>query len=569
MTLWRSPHPDLEIPTDVTTWEWLFETEQYIPFSTGSRGVLGTYQNAVTSESLDLAQVREQAVALSTALARDYGLQPGQTVSIFSTNTIWYAVALWATIRVGGRVNGASPAYNAEEMAHALKTANTKILFTLPSSLEVAAAAAQEAGIPRSLIFLLEGTAPGFQSQQDLIRRGSRLSTVPHYTIPRPRTNKDECGYLNFSSGTTGFPKAVMLSHHNVIAQCLQLRQLQLLPSDGRWRTLAVMPLFHITGLVRFITYPAFVNGHCYMLPAFKMDVMLEAIIRYRIEELIFVPPILIRMVRDPVVDKYLDQLRAVVKRFATGAAPMSPEVVRLLQNKFPATGFRQGYGATESTACISCHPPTHFDYKYANSGGILVANTVAKVIDLTDPRKMLGPRETGEICARGPQIAMGYLGNQEATAESFDEEGFLHTGDVGYIDEEGFIHIEDRIKEMIKVKGIQVPPAELEDLLMGHELVEDCAVLGIPDEYAGERPKAFVVLKQGVPVSETVGRRLLQYVREKKVKYKWLVEIEFTESIPKGPSGKLLRRVLKLQDKDNTRKKELFVEDETRKAKL
>lgn len=454
-------------------------------------------------------------------------------------------------------------------MIHALKTANTKILFALPSSLEVALSAAKEAGLSRSNVFLLEGSAPGITSLQDLVQRGLALQTVPHYSIAQTQTNKDVCGYLNFSSGTTGFPKAVMLSHHNIIAQCLQLRQQQLLPADGRYRTVAVMPLFHITGLVRFITYPVFMNGHCIMLPAFKMDLMLETIIKHNVEELIFVPPIIIRLVRDPTVDKYLPQLRRIIKRFSTGSAPMSPEVAKALQAKFPATGFRQGYGATESTACISCHPPKYLDYKYAHTGGQLVANTVAKVIDLDDPTKMLESGQTGEICARGPQIAMGYLGNEVATAESFDAEGFLHTGDVGHIDGEGLLHIEDRIKEMIKVKGIQVPPAELEDLLLGHELVEDCAVLGIPDEYSGERPKAYVVLKNNVPVTEELGQSLLQYVREKKVRFKWLAELEFAESIPKGPTGKLLRRVLKLKEKDQSRLKGLCVKDESVRPKL
>lgn len=456
-------------------------------------------------------------------------------------------------------------------MTHALKTADTKILFTLPNSMEVAVAAAQNAGVPKSHVLLLEGSAWGFQGLQDLIQRGSSIPPVPHYSIPRSdgTSNKDVCGYLNFSSGTTGFPKAVMLSHHNVIAQCLQLRPLQLLPQDGIYKTVAVMPLFHITGLVRFVTYPVFMNGDCIMMPAFKMDLMLETIIKHKIEELIFVPPILIRLVRDPIVDKHLPELRRIIQRFSSGSAPMSPEVIRQLQAKFPHAGFRQGYGATESTACISCHPPSHFDYRYAHTGGMLVANTTARVVDLSDPARLLGPGQTGEICARGPQIAMGYLGNPAATAESFDSEGFLHTGDVGHIDKEGMIHIEDRIKEMIKVKGLQVPPAELEDLLLGYEMVEDCAVLGIPDEYAGERPKAYVVLKQGVSVGEEVGRQLLRCVREKKVRYKWLAEIEFVDSIPKGPTGKLLRRVLKVGDKDPKRKRGLTVKDETARARL
>lgn len=277
------------------------------------------------------------------------------------------------------------------------------------------------------------------------------------------------------------------------------------------------------------------------MMKKFDFEDMLKAIIQHKIEELILVPPILIRLVKDPAAQRYLPDLQRTVKRWSSGSAPTSPEIISLLQQIFPETGFRQGYGATESTACISAHPPSHYDYKYATTGGMLVANTVAKVISLDDPTRMLGPNETGEICACGPQIAMGYLNNEKATAETF-QNGFFHTGDVGHIDDEGLLHIEDRIKEMIKVKGQQVAPAELEDLLLGNEYVEDVAVLGVPDDYSGERPKAVVVLKGHVSASESLARELMAFVKEKKVRYKWLVELEFQDSIPKSPTGKLLR---------------------------
>jgi 4-coumarate--CoA ligase len=322
--------------------------------------------------------------------------------------------------------------------------------------------------------------------------------------------------------------------------------------------------MLQVTGLVRFCTYPIFMNGDSVMLPAFTMPTMLQAIVDFQIRELILVPPIIIRLVRDKIVDNY--DLRH-VERWSSGSAPISPEIIALLQKKFPWTGFRQGYGATESTACISCHPPTHYDYKYATTGGMLVANTVAKVLDLTTGKEM-GIGETGEICAQGPQIAMAYLDNPAASAETFDKDGFFHTGDVGHIDAEGLFHIEDRIKEMIKVKGLQVPPAELEDLLLGHPEVEDCAVLGIQDEYSGEKPKAYVVLKAGVPESDEVGKRLLQFVKERKVRYKWIKEIEFTEAVPKSPTGKLLRRILKVKDKEG-KDRGFVVRDEMERARL
>jgi acyl-CoA synthetase (AMP-forming)/AMP-acid ligase II len=204
----------------------------------------------------------------------------------------------------------------------------------------------------------------------------------------------------------------------------------------------------------------------------------------------------------------------------------------------------------TESCSCITAHPPEKYDYKYAFRVGTIVASTEVKIVE-PDTGRECGLNEEGEIWARGPQIVMGYLNNEKATRETFDQDGFLHTGDIGRIDEEGLITITDRMKEMIKVKGIGVAPAELEDLLLGHPEVEDVAVLGIADEWAGERPKAYVVLAgKAKREPEKVGQRLIKYVQEKKVRHKWVVEIECVDEIPKSASGKILRRVLRDMDK-------------------
>lgn len=277
------------------------------------------------------------------------------------------------------------------------------------------------------------------------------------------------------------------------------------------------------------------------MLPAFTMKDMLDTVVSYQLSELLLVPPILIRLVRDPLVDQYdLSHIR----RFSSGAAPLSEEIIQLLQKKFPHTGFKQGYGMTESCSCITAHPPDRYDYKYAHAVGTIVASTEVKIIDPDGTE--LGINQPGELLARGPQIVMGYLNNPKATAETFDTDGWLHTGDQAVIDAEGLVTITDRIKEMIKVKGIAVAPAELEDLLLGHPKVEDVAVMGIRDDYAGERPKAYVVLAGGSKGSDEVGRQLLRYVRERKVRHKWITEVEFVEVVPKSASGKILRRVLR-----------------------
>jgi acyl-CoA synthetase (AMP-forming)/AMP-acid ligase II len=267
--------------------------------------------------------------------------------------------------------------------------------------------------------------------------------------------------------------------------------------------------------------------------------------------------------VRDPIVDQYD---LSFVTRFSSGAAPLSEEIIQLLKKKFPNTGFKQGYGMTESCSCITAHPPEKYGYEHAHKVGSICASTEVKIID--EDGKELGVNQPGELLARGPQITMGYLGNEKATRETFniDGEGWLRTGDQAMVGEDGMVTITDRIKEMIKVKGIGVAPAELEDLLLGHEKVEDVAVLGIADEWAGERPKAFIVLKRGGG-DAVVGREIMAYVKERKVKHKWVKEVEFVEEIPKSASGKILRRVLR--DMAKSGKRGTVVRDEEVKAKL
>lgn len=470
-----------------------------------------------------------------------------------------------AVSRIGGIVSGASPSYNAEEMAYALRKSNAKFLMTVPGSMDVAAAAADKAGLKKENVFLLDGEMEGFKTVKELLEVGKsfeeRLQVKP-FKVPAGKNNHQVCAFLSFSSGTTGLPKAVctttrqfcymwtcsympqvMISHQNVIAQCLQVQQIT--PNTYK-KALAVLPLFHITGLVHSLHLPILLNAEVYMLPKFTMKDMLDVVVKYQIAELLLVPPICIRLVRDPIVDQY--DLHHVT-RFSSGAAPLSEEILQLLQKKFPWTGFKQGYGMTESCSCITAHPPDFYDYKYAHAVGTICPSTEVKIVD--EEGKELGIGQPGELLARGPQITMGYLNNEKATSETYTADGFLRTGDQAMIDEQGLVTITDRIKEMIKVKGIAVAPAELEDLLLGHPHVEDCAVMSVRDDYSGEKPKAYVVKKPGAPSDQELGVALLDYVKERKVRHKWVKEIEFTGVIPKSASGKILRRVLRDKSMD------------------
>ncbi|KAH7313212.1 hypothetical protein BKA65DRAFT_610041 [Rhexocercosporidium sp. MPI-PUGE-AT-0058] len=545
----KSSQPDIDLPTNVTTWTWLFNSPAS-PLNTNSASTIAGYSNAITKERVPYTDVKTHTAHLSTSLVRHYGLQIGDVVALFSPNTIWYPVAMLSVNRVGGIVSGASPAYNVDEMTYALKTAKAKFLMTVPGSMDVASEAAEAAGIGKDRIFLLEGELKGHKTIKELIELGKR----------EKEQNGDLCGFLSFSSGTTGLPKAVMISHQNVIAQCLQIQQIT---PDSHKKILAVLPAFHITGLVHALHLPILLNAEVYMLSSFTMESMLSTVSKYKIKELLIVPPILIRLVRDPIVDNYD---LSCVDRFSSGAAPLSEEIIQLLKKKFPGTGFKQGYGMTESCSCITAHPPDKYDFKYAHCVGAIVASTSIKIVD--DDGRELGVGEPGELLAKGPQIVMGYLGNDKATRETFDEDGYLHTGDQAVFDDEGMITITDRIKEMIKVKGIGVAPAEIEDLLLSHEDVEDVAVLGIADDYSGEKPKAYIVKKKGANASEEeIGKQVLKYVREKKVRHKWMKEVEFIEEIPKSASGKILRRLLR--DKERAgRDRGVVVRDEV-KAKL
>ncbi|KAH7127309.1 CoA ligase [Dactylonectria macrodidyma] len=540
--IFKSQSPDINVPPDQSLWDRLFESIESAICKTSQSEVQG-FTDAITQESISYLDLRRHATALSTALSIYHDIQHGDVVIVCGRNSIWYPVATLSAVRLGAIACGVSPEYTEDELAFSLRVSKAKVIFATTDTLSKAYAAALKVGLKKENVILTSGTSNSTPSIHGLLKRvrdSVTIQEVSQFRIPQGKTNRDVCAFLCFSSGTTGLPKAVMLSHANIIAQCLQVEQIT--PSDHR-KILAALPFYHITGIVHQLHLPILLNARVYVLSTFTMDLLLKTVADNKIKELLVVPPILIRLVREPkLVDNY-DLSH--VARFSSGAAPLSQEILTLLEKKFPGTGFKQGYGMTESCSAITSHPPSKYAYKYADRVGMLVGSTEVRIVDPTNG-KDCGIGQVGEIWARGPQVAMGYLNNKKATAETFDQDGFLHTGDIGKFDEEGLLSITDRMKEMIKVKGIGVAPAELEDLLLGHPLVNDTAVRGIPDDSAGERPKAYVVLEPSNSLpSADAARQLIQFVKSKKARHKWIVEVDIVSKIPKSASGKILRKNL------------------------
>jgi acyl-CoA synthetase (AMP-forming)/AMP-acid ligase II len=497
-----------------------------------------------TRQHVGFGELKEYSTHLSSILVKQYGLKERDVVAIYSKNSICFPIAALAAIRVGAIAYGASPDYNSDEFAYTLRLSKAKFVFAGPEVADNAYAAAADAGIPKDNVFLLDGVKGQMLSTWTLVDRGKCLGSdeqVPAWKLPYGKSNREVCGYLGFTSGTSGLSKGVMISHANITSQCVQVRNLT---TEDHDRILAALPFYHITGIVHQLHLPLLINADVYVLPKFTLDGALKAAAEYKIKELLFVPPIIIRVVREPELVAKYDL--AHVRRFSSGAAPLSQEILTSLEKMFPGTGFKQAYGMTETCSVVCIHPPDKYDFKYAHKVGILAGSTEMRLVD-PDTGKDCGIDTPGELWIRGPQITMGYLYNQKATDETFDKDGFIHTGDVGSIDKDGFITITDRIKDMIKVKGVGVAPAELEDLLLGHPFVVDAAVCAIPDDRAGERPKAFVVLKQptaGNP--KEAAKTLLEFVRSKKSRNKRIAEIEIVDVIPKSAAGKILRRKLR-----------------------
>jgi acyl-CoA synthetase (AMP-forming)/AMP-acid ligase II len=332
-----------------------------------------------------------------------------------------------------------------------------------------------------------------------------------------------------------------MLTHRNLVSNMCQLEVFETVSQEDT--LLCVLPMFHIYGMVVIMNLGLRAGATIITMPRFELEQFLQLAQRYGVTLAHLVPPVVLALTKSPVVEQYdLSKLKTVF----SGAAPLGEDLTRACQERLSCRVI-QGYGMTETSPCTHLTPLNMVEQK-PGSVGVCVPNTECKLV-CPDTGAAQGFKGRGEIWIRGPQVMKGYLNRPEATAQTVDEEGWLHTGDIAYADEDGHFYIVDRLKELIKYKGFQVAPAELEAVLVTHPCVADAAVIPSPDEEAGEVPKAFVVLR-----AEAEAEEIMEFVAARVAPHKKIRHVEFVEQIPKSPSGKILRRILKERERERIR---------------
>ncbi|KAI9322595.1 hypothetical protein BX666DRAFT_2128669 [Dichotomocladium elegans] len=527
--VFTSPFPRILEEPQCNVVEFIFQNRYNVP---DSRPML---IDAVTRDQLTYGELREGILKFAAGLQDTCGFKKGDTALIYAPN------------HVCGAASPANPNYTPRELVHQLLQVKAKVLIAHPANYLNALEAAREVGLPRDRIFLFGNQSfGGCLPFKSLMKQ--RTAQIVQLS---PEEAKELPAYLCFSSGTTGQSKGVMTTQSTHANMCINI--LQYLAIEGKFfdgsrdRTFVTLPYFHIFALNILVNVATF-SGLCvFVLERFNLEVLCELIEREHITFGYLVPPILLQIAKNPIASKYnLSSLRWIM----SAAAPLGTNLMRALRVRLPQTVIKQAYGLTE-TSPVAINEPV--DQAREGSVGFLVPNMFAKIVN--EEGKEVGYGEPGEIWLKGPNIMKGYINNPKETAACIDADGYFHSGDVGLIQEDGRFYIVDRLKELIKYKGFQVAPAELESILLKSPDVEDCAVIGLYDEsQATEIPVACVKLtSQAVPSSETAVR-LMSFIAKQVVAYKQVRLVVFMDNIPKSEAGKILRRVLRERIKDESK---------------
>ncbi len=504
----------------------------------------------------------QAAVHQFAASLHQMGVKPGDRVAIMLPNTPQYVIAFMGALRAGAVAVNTNPTYTPRELAHQMKDSGAETIVMLSPFYERLQAVRDEVPVKRVIITDIAEYVKGlFKTLTERTLRKEGLMTdvaesngVVHWetfmrmggAAPDVSIDPDEVALFQYTGGTTGVPKAAMLTHRNLIANAMQVAAWIPGFERGSVVMMGALPFFHVYGMTVALLVGLHNGGQVVMVPNPRpIDIVMQTIHHEHCNLFPGVPTMYIAIIHHPDVQKY--NLRS-VEACISGAAPLPVEV----QQKFEEiTGGRlvEGYGLTEASP-VTHSTPIHGKRKLG-SIGIPFPSTDAKVVDMNSGEP-LPPGDVGELCVKGPQVMKGYWNRPEETALVLDEDGWLHTGDIARMDEEGYFYIVDRKKDIIIASGYNIIPREVEEVLYMHPKVMEAVVAGVPDPYRGETVKAYIVLKEGEQATE---KEIIEFCRQNLAPYKVPKLVEFRSELPKSQVGKFLRRVLVEEEKKKMEK--------------
>ncbi|XP_016442478.1 4-coumarate--CoA ligase 2-like [Nicotiana tabacum] len=530
--IFKSKLPDIYIPNHLPLHSYCFENIS--EFSSRPCLINGANDQIYTYADVELTS-RKVAAGLNKL-----GIKQKDTIMILLPNSPEFVFTFLGASYLGAISTMANPLITQVEVVKQAKASNVKLIVTQACNLDKLKSYAFEHDVK---VICIDSSPEGCLHFSDLILNPGFASDNEH-DLPEVEIQPDDVLALPYSSGTTGLPKGVMLTHKGLVTSVAQ-------QVDGENPTLhihsedvilCVLPLFHIYSLDSILLCGLRVGAAILIMQKFDIVPFLELIQKYKVTIAPFVPPIVLAIAKSPMVDNFdLSSVRIVM----CGAAPLGKDLEDAVRTKFPNAKLGQGYGMTEAGSVLAmclAFAKEPFEIK-SGACGTVIRNAEVKIVDLNTGSSL--PRnKSGEICIRGDQIMKGYLNDPEATAQTIDKEGWLHSGDIGYIDEDDELFIVDRLKELIKYKGFQVAPAELEALLLNLPNISDAAVVPMKDEQAGEVPVAFVVRSNGG--STITEDEIKDFISKQVIFYKRIKRVFFVDSVPKSPSGKILRKDLR-----------------------
>jgi acyl-CoA synthetase (AMP-forming)/AMP-acid ligase II len=516
--MYRSTDPPVAFPPTALA--------EFVLAGAAARGQRAALIDASTGRTISYGELPGLVERTAVGLAR-LGIAKGDVCAVFAANSPEYVVALLAIARLGAVFTTASPLYTAADLAKQLRDSAARVLLTATALASTWHEALAGTRVEHVVTFDAPPVDGGAHHELAFAALAASDGRAPRVVI-----EPDDLVALPYSSGTTGLPKGVMLTHRNLVANILQIDAADHYRHDADV-TIAFLPLFHIYGITAVALAGLWSGATLVVVAKFELEPYLALVERYRATMLHVVPPVVVALAKHPAVAAR--DLTSVRKLFS-GAAPLGADVTLQCTSRL-GCALQQGYGLTETSPAALV---ARADGAKPGSVGIPVASTECRIVD-SETGRDVAPGTDGEIWIRGPQVMRGYLHRPDETLAVLDADGWFHTGDLGHADEDGHVFIVDRLKELIKYKGMQVPPAELEAVLLAHPAVADAAVVPFPDAEAGEIPRAFVVRKGAATAEE-----LMSFVAAQVAPYKKVRRLEFIDAIPKSPSGKILRRLLK-----------------------